>query len=81
MAMQEGEKIWVESLMTDAEYKATAKKFPEMFKRDTKYPIFECEVKWRYKMGEGYTSDEIKSINTRLDDVKRRANIKTNEKK
>ena len=75
MAMQEGKPIWVESLMTDAEYKETAKKFPSLFRRDTKYPMFECEVKWRYRMGEGFTSDEIKIINNRLDDIKRKAKV------
>lgn len=66
---QEGEKIYVESLMSDKEYRETAQKFPQLFRRNTPYPFFECETKWRYRMGGSFNEDEIKVINSRLNEL------------
>lgn len=64
---QEGKPIWLESILTDEEYKDCAKKYPNMF---TKGPIkpafFPCEFKWRYRMGAGMTADELKVYNKRI---------------
>lgn len=75
--MQEGKRIWVESLLTDEEYRECAKKYPTTYVNGpVKVPMFECEFKWRWRMGGSSTEEEIKLFNSRLDAVFKAANIK-----
>jgi hypothetical protein len=62
--MKEGEKIYVESVMTDEEYAETGKKFKHSTKKP---PYFKSEFDWRWRMGGGLTPFEIKLIGERLD--------------
>lgn len=72
MAMQEGKKIWVESLLTREEWKECYQKFKDGTHNLPEPPeFFDSEVKWRHKMGEGFTPEEIKLINSRLDALKK----------
>lgn len=68
---QEGKPIWVESVLGDEDYKSCSKKYPGSFtKGPNKVQMFECDFKWRHKMGAGMTSDEIKIFNRRLEGLK-----------
>lgn len=70
--MKEGEPIWVESLLSDKEYVETAKKYPNTFpKGNKKVAFFECEVKWRWGMGANVSAEEIKRVNSRLDEMRK----------
>ena len=62
-----GDPIWVESVLTDAEYKECAKKYPSTYdKGPIKPAMFECEFKWRYRMGAGMTPSELRVYNQRI---------------
>lgn len=66
--METGEKIYVESVLTDVEYSECAKKYPSTFANGNKKPaFFNSEFKWRYRMGGNIPADEIKIMNARLD--------------
>lgn len=62
-----GERIWVESLLTEKELQACGFKIVAMF---------ECEFKWRWDMGKALTPDKINLINTRIDNLRK---LLTNE--
>lgn len=80
MNMKEVKPIWIESIMSDADYKAYSKKYPSIC-NGVKPSIFECDFKWRYQMGNSPSEEEIKVINSRLDAVLLKAKIKTNAPK
>lgn len=65
--METGERIYVELVLTDAEYTESYKKYPSTYQNKTKPSFFNCEFKWRYRMGSGIPADEIKIMNARLD--------------
>jgi len=69
----EGPPIWVESLMSHEEYREYCKKYPTVC-NPPMYKIGDLNKhdKWRYKMGSGFTADEIKMINKRIDELKER---------
>jgi hypothetical protein len=74
--MEQGNPIWVESLLSDKEYAEQAKIYPAMYSNGNKPPaMFECEFKWRYRMGLTLLPNEIKLINTRLDAVLAKAGL------
>lgn len=61
--METGEKIYVESILTDAEYSECAKKYPSTYPNGSKKPpFFNSEFKWRYRMGVNIPPDEINKI-------------------
>ena len=65
---QEAKPIWVESILTDEEYKLCARTYPNTYtKGPNKVQMFDCEFKWRYKMGSGMNPIEIKIFNKRLE--------------
>lgn len=64
---KEGEPIWIESTLTDEEYKACAKKYPNTYTNGPIKPaMFPCEFKWRYRMGAGMNAEELKVYNKRI---------------
>lgn len=68
-----GEPIYVESLLSDEEYKECAKKYPNCYGNGNKPPqMFECDFKWRYRMGKGIPASEIVLINKRLEDIRKK---------
>jgi len=74
--MTEGKPIWVESLLSEQEYKECAKKYPNTYtKGNTKIEMFEGEMKWRYGIGTSLSKIEISTINERLDSVLKKAGV------
>lgn len=66
-APKEGKPIWVESTLSDKEYKEAARMYPNTFTNGNTAPaMFDCEFKWRYKMGAQMTPQEITVFNKRL---------------
>jgi hypothetical protein len=64
---QEGKPIWIESTLTDEEYKLCAKKYPNMYTSGPVKPaMFTCEFRWRYRMGAGMSAEELKVYNKRI---------------
>lgn len=50
--MESGERIWVESILSDEDYAVTARKYPNTFvKGAKKVQEFDCDFKWRKGMG------------------------------
>ena len=70
MGMEQGERIFIESLSTEEEYKELAKKYPNTYTNGLKRPMFfNSEFKWRYRMGESMKPDEISIYNLKLKDL------------
>jgi hypothetical protein len=63
--METGDPIWIESLMSDGEWKEYHKRFPKMCSAK-KPQMFECDFKWRHLMGAPIPQDQIKLINDRI---------------
>lgn len=76
--IQEGPAIYVESLMTAKEVKERCKLYGSSTKSELRsLAEFEVgEMKWRYRMGESVTEEEIKIINARIEEVMRKAKLK-----
>lgn len=68
MSIQQGERIWCESLMTLQEWKDRVKKYPTSTQPNPP-EIFDCEFKWRWNMGAGLSSQEIKVTSQRIDNL------------
>jgi hypothetical protein len=73
--METGEKIYVESLLTDEEWKENYKKYSTCI-LEKKPKFFDSEFKWRYRMGGGLTPAEITLMNTRLEKIRKDAGLK-----
>lgn len=68
--MKAGERIFVESLLTEQEWKECKKKYPSTYEDNSAYPIvFECEFKWRHGVGASLSKQEITLINKRLNEM------------
>lgn len=66
--IQEGDPIWIESILSKKEYAETSKKFPSTFTKGYEPPMFfKSEFEWRYRMGSSLSLDEIKNINSNID--------------
>jgi hypothetical protein len=80
---QEGKPIWIESILTDEEYRECSKKYPNSFTNGPVKPLmFPCEFKWRYRMGAGMNTEELKIYNKRissLEEILRKSKEKVNE--
>jgi hypothetical protein len=65
--LEVGDPIWVESLLNKDEYRACSKKYNTY--NNTKGPpqMFDCEFKWRYRMGSSLTEKEIQQISDNID--------------
>lgn len=68
--IEEGPPIWVESLLTKEEHKEIHKKYPQCV--PTKEPVLYDPShhkggKWRYKMGQVSSEEEIKDYNKKMD--------------
>jgi hypothetical protein len=70
--MEVGEKIYVESLLSDTEYRECSKKYPSTYQSSNKPPFINSEFKWRYRMGPSMTEEEIKIFNKNVEILKRR---------
>lgn len=67
---KEGPPIWVESVLTDEEYKLCSKKFPNTYTNGpNKVQMFDCVFKWRYRMGAGMNPTELKVFNKRVENL------------
>jgi len=65
--MEQGKPMYVESLLTPQELKECAQKYSTYNLGGTKLaPLPTTEQKWRYKMGEGFTREEIINWNKNL---------------
>lgn len=67
MNIQEGKKIYVESLMSAKEYLTASKTFPSTYNSTQPTILFESEFYWRKGMGASLSPVEIKNINDNLD--------------
>jgi hypothetical protein len=67
--MEVGEKIYVESVLTDEDYRLCAIKY-DYASGNKKPTFFNSDFKWRYKMGINLTTDEITIINKRMDAIR-----------
>ena len=65
--MKAGDPIWVESLMTPAEYKEAHKLYPTTVLTSSAPAEFDCEFKWRKGMGAVIPKEEIDRVNKNLD--------------
>lgn len=71
-----GDPIWVESILSDSDYLAMSKVYPNTYTNGgKKIPMFECEVKWRYGMGAKLTPQEVKLRNDKMDAVMIKAGL------
>jgi DNA polymerase III alpha subunit (gram-positive type) len=70
-----GDPIWVESIMSDKDYKEMSHKFPNTYKSGNKTAMFECDFKWRYGMGYSLSDEEIKIITNRFDFILKKAGL------
>ena len=71
MPLVEGKPIWIESLLSAAEYKECAKKYPNTYTKGSVPPqMFEGEYKWLYWMGGTMNAEEIKKYNAKFDDLR-----------
>lgn len=68
---KEGEPIWVESLLTPQEHMECARKYTTYTKGSKPVPMFECEFKWRYRMGAGMNPAELQIFNKRVANLAR----------
>ncbi len=70
--MQEGKPIYVESLLSDNDYAEMSKKYPQSYtKGGKKIAVFECDFKWRYKMGNTLSPEEVKAINRGIEEIRK----------
>lgn len=67
--IKEGPPIWVESLMTDEEIEQCRKKY-NTYTDKFKMVSFDKHERWRYGMGRGLSSTEIKNVNTNLEKLR-----------
>jgi hypothetical protein len=72
MALQEGKPIWNETLLTLHEWKENMKKYPETCHLKEPPQFFKSEYEWRWRMGAGLSSEEIRLIGERLDDWRKK---------
>lgn len=68
-----GDPIWVESLMNVSEWRQYYKKYNGEL--PTPPEMFECEFKWRYKMGSSLSPEDIQLMNSRIDAVLKKAGL------
>lgn len=76
----EGKPMYVESLLTDAEYKECAHKYPNTYNFD-RYQLETYHTnnfKWRHKMGDVLSTPEIVVINLRLETILKKAKLNKN---
>lgn len=74
--MEQGDRIWIESLLNDKEYAEQAKVYSATYTNGNKPPaMFPCEFKWRQRMGGSLLPDEIKIINKRFDEILNKAGL------
>lgn len=64
---QQGDKIWIESLLSHIEWKEQARLYPQTYNTSTPPPPFECEFKWRGGMGAFLSETEITNVNSNID--------------
>jgi hypothetical protein len=69
MSIQQGEKIWSESLMTLQEWKERSKKYPSTSSQTNPPEMFDCEFKWRHNMGGSLSTTEIRLVSKRIDNL------------
>jgi hypothetical protein len=66
--MKEGKPIWAESLLTPREWKENSKKY-STYSLDEPPAFFKGEFQWRYRMGGGFSEEEIRITNALIDEV------------
>lgn len=77
--LQEGEPIWVESLMTEQEIAECRRKYSTYNYSFRPLADFTTsEFRWRWRMGAGLYPQEIKLMNSRIDELLEKAGIKRN---
>ena len=68
MPVQEGPRIYNESVMTLQEWKDNCKRYPNTCHVTEPPHFFKSDFEWRWRMGGGLTSDEIKLMTKRIDE-------------
>jgi hypothetical protein len=76
--MKEGKPIWVESLLTPQEWKYYKNKY-STYSSDKPPELFEGDFYWRRGMGEGFTTEEIRITNARIDAVLEKFRLKKSQ--
>lgn len=72
-----GDPMYVESLLSDSEYKECARKYPSTYYNGSEKPkFFDSKEKWRFNMGKNLSSTEIRIINLRWDYIIHQSKIK-----
>jgi hypothetical protein len=69
--MEQGEKIYIESLMTDEEWRQRVRNYPKTSILAMKPSFFDSEFKWRYKMGPSLTKQEIETFNKGIEELRK----------
>ena len=75
MSLQEGKRIWSESLLSPEEWKKVRETYPQTCHLKEPPVFFKSEYEWRWRMGGGLTEQEITIINIRLDKLKADAGL------
>lgn len=66
-----GPPVWVESCMTNEEYREYCRKYPTVTCPScNKVADFNKHTKWRYGMGSGLSKEEIDRIDREIDSLK-----------
>jgi hypothetical protein len=73
--IEEGPPIWVESVLSNEDWKDTYKKYPNTHNLKEKPAFFKSDYEWRYRMGAGIPQDQIDLITKRFDTMLKMVNI------
>lgn len=73
--LKEGPAIWVESCLTEQEYKEQKKKYPKTCHKRKLKEFFKSDYEWRWQMGTVLNLEQIQKINNNLDYIKRQVKI------
>lgn len=69
--IKEGPPVWVESCMSEQEYRDYCKKYSTTNPPLYKVSDFNKHTKWRHGMGSGLSQDEITKIDNEINSLKK----------
>lgn len=65
--LEEGPKIWIESLLSPQEWKECKKIHPKTYKLNGPPFFFKSDYEWRHKMGASLDAEKIRNIIGNID--------------
>lgn len=74
--IQEGPPIWIESILSNEEWKKRLKTYPNTSHLKEKPQFFKSDYEWRWGMGASLPKETIDLFIRRIDDVLKKAGLK-----